>query len=65
MDLSCFDTTNITNMSYMFGGCSKLTNLNLSFFDTKNVNNMSYMLYDCYNLINLIYLLLILKMLLI
>ena len=37
-------------MSYMFCGCSKLTNLDLYSFDTKNVNNMSLMFSDCSNL---------------
>ena len=41
---------NITNMSYMFYGCSNLTKIDLTSFDTENVINMSYMLYDCSNL---------------
>ena len=53
IDLSSFDTKNVTDMSHMFHGCSNLINLNLSSFDTKNVTNMSWMFYDCSNLINL------------
>jgi len=53
IDLSSFDTKNVTNMSYMFLGCSKLTNLNLSSFDTKNVTNMSKMFCCCSKLTNL------------
>ena len=53
IDLSFFDTKNVTDMSYMFCDCFKLTNLNLSSFDTKNVTNMSHMFYDCKSLTNL------------
>ena len=38
-----FDTTNVTNMSYMFEGLYSLTNLDLSTFDTTKVTNMSGM----------------------
>jgi len=53
INLSSFDTKDVTNMSYMFGGCSNLTNINLSSFDTKNVTNMSYMFGGCSNLTNI------------
>ena len=53
IDLSSFDTKNVTDMSWMFSHCSKLTNLNLSSFDTKNVTNMSWMFSYCSNLTNL------------
>ena len=33
LDLSSFDTKNVTDMSYMFYNCNKLTNLYLSSFD--------------------------------
>ena len=42
-DLSHFDTSSVTNMKYMFYGCSSLQNLNLSNFDTSSVTNMKYM----------------------
>ena len=53
IDLSSFDTKNVTNMSYMFYNCSNLTNIDLSSFDTKNVTNMSYMFSYCSNLTNI------------
>ncbi len=39
---NAFDTSNVTNMSYMFGGAS-VTSLDLSSFDTSKVTNMSGM----------------------
>ena len=38
--LDWVDTSNATNMSYMFDGCENLTELNLSSFDTSNVIDM-------------------------
>ena len=43
VDLSNFDTSQVTSMSYMFSGMSKLTSLNLSNFDTSKVTDMSNM----------------------
>ena len=40
LNLSNFNTNNVTNMSSMFRYCSKLTSLNLSNFNTNNVTNM-------------------------
>ena len=40
VNLSNFNTQNVTNMSYMFSDCSCLNNLNLSNFNTQNVTNM-------------------------
>ena len=42
-----FSRNNITNMSYMFDGCSSLKELNLSHFNTDNVTDMIKMFYDC------------------
>ena len=53
LDLSSFETSNVTNMSSLFWGCSKLTNLDLSNFDTANVIDMSCMFGNCTNLTNL------------
>ena len=53
MDLSGFDTSNVTNMGSMFRSCSGLTNLDLSGFDTSNVTDMSYMFFGCLNLTTL------------
>ena len=41
------DTSNVTDMYYMFGECSALTSLDLSTFDTYSVTNMSYMFNSC------------------
>ena len=43
----CFDTANVTDMYYMFSGCSNLTTLDVSGFDTANVTSMREMFYDC------------------
>ena len=53
LDLSSFDTKNVTDMSEMFKNCHNLTNINLSSLDTKMVTNMREMFYGCENLINL------------
>ena len=42
------NTSNVTNMSSMFTGCSSLTTIPL--FDTRNVTNMSYMFSSCSSL---------------
>ena len=50
IDLSSFNTSNVKDMSRMFGGCSSLKSIDLSSFNTSNVNNMSYMFSECYSL---------------
>ena len=50
LDLSNFDTHNITNMSFMFFYCQNLKSLNLSNFNTKNVVDMSGMFSYCESL---------------
>ena len=50
LDLSNFDTSNVTDMSLMFSDCFNLTTLDVSNFDTSNVTNMRYMFGDCSNL---------------
>ena len=42
-----WNTKHITNMSYMFGICTKLKSLNLSNFNTSNVTNMYGMFERC------------------
>jgi surface protein len=42
------NTSNVTNMDYMFFSCTSLTNVPL--FDTSNVTTMHQMLYGCSNL---------------
>ena len=41
IDVSKFDTSRVTDMSYMFGMCESLEELDLSNFDTSNVTKMS------------------------
>ena len=53
IDLSNFDTSEVTDMSSMFYGCSSLKSLELSSFDTSNVANMRGMLYNCSSLSSL------------
>ena len=52
LNLSNFNTNNVTNMEAMFSYCSTLTNLNLSNFNTYNVTDMFFMFYGCKNLTN-------------
>ena len=53
IDLSSFDSKNITNMSYMFSDCSNLTNVNLSSLRAENVTDISYIFSNCSNLIDI------------
>ena len=53
LDLSNFDTSNVTNMGSMFRHCESLKELDLSHFDTSNVTIMGAMFYHCYHLIKL------------
>ena len=46
-DVSSFDTENVTDMAYMFEGCSGLKSIDVSNFNTSNVTNMSYMFDEC------------------
>ena len=47
------NTTESTNMSYMFANCSALTYVDLSGINGKNNTNSSYMFYQCKNLNNI------------
>ncbi|MCI6573477.1 MAG: BspA family leucine-rich repeat surface protein [Firmicutes bacterium] len=42
-----FNTSNVTDMHYMFEGCSSLTSINLSSFDMSKVTNTDSMLANC------------------
>ena len=53
IDLSDFNSTNVTNMSSMFRGCDGLVSVNFSNFNTENVTNMSYLFEVCDSLLNL------------
>ena len=46
LNLSNFNTNNVTNMDSMFYYCSSLTSLNLSNFNTNNVTDMAVMFYE-------------------
>lgn len=43
-------TENVSDMSYMFAGCEKLTTLDLSSWDISKVTDMTEMFKDCYTL---------------
>ena len=53
IDLSFFDTSNVTSMRSMFVVCSSLTSLNLSGFDTSKVTTMNGMFERCSSLTSL------------
>ena len=53
LDLSNFDTSNVTDMSSMFDDCHSLSSLDLSNFDTSNVTSMWGMFYYCSSLSSL------------
>ena len=53
LDLSNFNTQNVTNMKNMFYGCNSLTSLDLSNFNTQNETNMENMFYGCNSLASL------------
>ena len=50
IDLSNFDTSNVTSMSAMFRNCTKLKQLDLSNFDTSNVTSIRTMFQGCESL---------------
>ena len=52
-NINLLDTSNVTNMWYIFRECSSLTSLDVSKFDTSNVTNMSSMFSECNSLTNL------------
>lgn len=52
IDLSHFNTENVTTMTNMFADCT-LTSLDVSSFNTEKVDDMSYMFYNCNRLITL------------
>ena len=50
IDLSSFNTSNVTAMNGMFYGCSSLESIVFSSFDTSKVKYMSYMFSECSSL---------------
>lgn len=53
LDLTKFDTKNVSSMYFMFYNCPNLTSLDLTNFNTKNVKNMNGMFGDCTHLTSL------------
>lgn len=51
IDLTNFDTSNVTDMNSAFYGCINVKTLNLSNFNTSKVNNMYGMFQNCKNMI--------------
>ncbi len=47
LDMSYFDTSDVTDMGQMFAFCSGLTTIDLSHFDTSNVTDMGGMFWGC------------------
>ena len=54
LDLSSFDTSQVTSMREMFDYCRSLTSLDLRNFDTSKVTNMLYMFNNCSKLTEII-----------
>ncbi len=53
IDLSKLDTSNATDMHYMFATCFSLISLDISNFNTSKVTDMNRMFYKCYLLTDL------------
>ena len=53
LDVSNFNTAQVTNMVSMFDGCSGLTSLDVSNFNTSKVKDMRYVFEDCSSLTSL------------
>ncbi len=53
IDLSNFDTSDVTDMAGMFFNCAGLTTLDLSNFNTSNVTDMGTMFFGCSGLTSL------------
>ena len=51
--MNYLNTSQVTDMLFMFRGCSLLTSLDLSHFNTSNVTNMESMFYGCSSLTSL------------
>lgn len=47
IDLSNFNTENVTNMTFMFYDCVRLVELDISNLNTSKVEDMSYMFFYC------------------
>ena len=51
--LEYLNTENVTDMNYMFSGCSKLSSLDVTHFNTAKVTDMSFMFSNCVALTSL------------
>lgn len=49
-DLAKLDTSNVTQMGYVFRDCTSIEHLDVSTFNTSKVASMRSMFYNCYNL---------------
>ena len=47
LDISGWNTSNVTDTSYVFYGCSSFTNLDISKWSTSGVTNMDWMFAKC------------------
>ena len=47
------NTSEVTDIAYMFGWCTSLTSLDMSHFNTSKVTNMGFMFYNCESLTSL------------
>ena len=47
INLSNFNTNNLTNMGFMFFKCLSLKEINLANFNTDNVTNMERLFFGC------------------
>ena len=50
LDVSGWDTSKVTDMSWMFSTCLGLTSLDVSGWDTSKVTDMNSMFFRCSNL---------------
>ena len=50
LDLTSFNTINVTDMSEMFNYCEYTLSIDVSSFDTTNVTNMEYMFGSCWDI---------------
>ena len=53
LDVSSWNTANVTNMAWMFAGCSSLTTLDVSNWNTANVMTMNGLFDECRSLTTL------------
>ena len=53
IDLSSFNTSKVTDMTWLFKGCKSLKSINVSNFDTSKVTKMGGMFAGCNLLTNL------------